>query len=348
MSPDRPAGPAAQGICLGRRSGTSSGGGDEPPVLRSSHGSGPCSRPPDSSWRWRQSAAQAPGDRRHRPIRWAIRCSTAERVREDAFFNTPLQPGPQVRRHRRAEDESVRPRTRRDFPKGPRAASLFWGRNVGSWATPTQDWVEAFFRKFGLQDVHRKRFDLPPQWTAKSAGISFSSGGKQFTLKTARPAEMRRRRRRRARVRPGVGRHRHGGGLRGARRQGQGRADSEHPDAGRPAPLDHRRRRRAARPRRGAAAVGMIYGISDNFALWELRTQGRPGFCVGYEDGRVILERIGKGEKVKVKIALESAGPSRPPACWARCPAPPTRTSSSSRTWMPSSTAPSTTDRAWR
>ena len=57
----------------------------------------------------------------------------------------------------------------------------------------------------------------------------------------------------------------------------------------------------------GAAAVGMIYGISDNFTLWELRTQGRPGFCVGYEDGRVILDRIGKGETVRVRIALESA-----------------------------------------
>ena len=55
----------------------------------------------------------------------------------------------------------------------------------------------------------------------------------------------------------------------------------------------------------GAAAIGMMYGISDNFTV-ELRTQGRPGFCVGYEDGRVILDRIGNGETVRVKIALES------------------------------------------
>ena len=40
-----------------------------------------------------------------------------------------------------------------------------------------------------MQDVHRKSFDLPPQWTARSYDISFSSGSQRFMLKTARPAE---------------------------------------------------------------------------------------------------------------------------------------------------------------
>ena len=45
---------------------------------------------------------------------------------------------------------------------------------------------------------------------------------------------------------------------------------------------------------RGAAAVGIIYGIADNFALWE-GTRTGPGFNVGFEDGRVLRELLGKG-----------------------------------------------------
>ena len=44
----------------------------------------------------------------------------------------------------------------------------------------------------------------------------------------------------------------------------------------------------------GAAAVGMIYGISDNFTLWE-GARDRPGFNVGYEDGKMLRDLLGKG-----------------------------------------------------
>lgn len=101
----------------------------------------------------------------------------------------------------------------------------------------------------------------------------------------------------------------------------------------------------------GAAAVGMMYGISDNFTVWELRTQGRPGFCVGYEDGRQIRDRLGRGETVKVKIALESEERSNLQTASVLGTLPgtlPKRTSLSSRTWTATSTAPSTTDRGWR
>ena len=55
----------------------------------------------------------------------------------------------------------------------------------------------------------------------------------------------------------------------------------------------------------GAAAVGVVYGIADTFALWE-RAGGRPGFNVGYQDSRRLLDVLGKGQPVKVNLKMES------------------------------------------
>ena len=50
------------------------------------------------------------------------------------------------------------------------SGNLFWGRNVGHAraTTTTQAWVESYFRKHNLQNVHRLPFDLAPQWTPKA------------------------------------------------------------------------------------------------------------------------------------------------------------------------------------
>jgi hypothetical protein len=56
---------------------------------------------------------------------------------------------------------------------------------------------------------------------------------------------------------------------------------------------------------KGAAAVGIVFGVSDNFAIWQ-RTGGRPGFNLGYEDGMRLRERLGRGEKVSVRLRLAS------------------------------------------
>jgi hypothetical protein len=55
----------------------------------------------------------------------------------------------------------------------------------------------------------------------------------------------------------------------------------------------------------GAAAVGIIYGIADNFSLWEGARTG-PGFNVGFEDGRVLRELLGKGQPVQVTMKVAS------------------------------------------
>jgi hypothetical protein len=55
----------------------------------------------------------------------------------------------------------------------------------------------------------------------------------------------------------------------------------------------------------GAAAVGVVYGIADNFALWE-GTRTGAGFNVGYEDGKTLRDMIGRGEKVTVTIKVQA------------------------------------------
>ena len=116
---------------------------------------------------------------------------TPEQVKEDAFYKVPRWP--EDRKY--ADIEGMKMKavlreaaaiSRRDKARG----TLFWGRNVGFQGhADTQDWVEGYFRRFGLQDIHRKRFDLPPQWMAKSFEVSFTSGGAHLVLKSARPAE---------------------------------------------------------------------------------------------------------------------------------------------------------------
>jgi hypothetical protein len=67
---------------------------------------------------------------------------------------------------------------------------------------------------------------------------------------------------------------------------------------------------------KGAAAIGVVYGISDNFAIWQgLGGEGEggpgqqrpiktPGFFMGFKDGKVIRDLIGAGQSVKLRMKL--------------------------------------------
>ena len=67
---------------------------------------------------------------------------------------------------------------------------------------------------------------------------------------------------------------------------------------------------------KGAAAIGVVYGISDNFAVWQgLGGQGEggpgqqrpittPGFFMGFKDGKVIRDLIGAEQSAKLKMKL--------------------------------------------
>ena len=232
----------------------------------------------------------------------------AGKVREEAMLRTPLLPedrayaGLEGRRLKQFVME-VDAISLRDRESG----NVFWGRNVGTAGhEATQSWVEAHFRKHALQNVHRMPFDLSPVWTPKSWDISFTSGGTTFRLPSARPA---------ARA-PSTGAAGLdvdvvwvGGGAAAdyIGRDVKGKAVLLH-DIPLPGDIRHTVSLEGSVARafeKGAAAVGIVFGISDNFAIWQ-STDGRPGFNLGYEDGMKIREMLGQGRAVRVRLQLEA------------------------------------------
>jgi hypothetical protein len=228
-------------------------------------------------------------------------------VREDAFLRAPL--GPEDRRY--ADIDGVR---LKQFLMEVDAISLkdrdsgnvFWGRNVGSAGhVATQDWVEAAFRKHGLQNIYRQPFDLQPQWNPKSWDITFTGEGRTFKLASARPSRMP--------STPAGGLEFDvmwlGGGSAAdyVGRDVKGKAVLIQ-DVPLPGDIRHSIAIEGAVQRaidNGAAAIGIVFGISDNFAIWQ-RTGDRPGFNVGYQDGMTIRDLLGKGQSVRVKLQMDS------------------------------------------
>ena len=230
------------------------------------------------------------------------------KVRDDAMLRAPLLPEDRKyadldgRRMKQVVME-VDAISLKDRDSG----NLFWGRNVGTAGhVATQEWVEAYFRKHGLQNIHRMPFDLQPVWTPKAWDISFTGGGRTFKLPSARPAA-------RAPSTPANGLELDivwvGGGADAdyIGRDVKGKAVLVH-DIPLPGDIRHTISLEGSVERayqKGAAAVGIVFGISDNFAIWQ-STAGRPGFNLGYDDGMKIRELIGKGETVKVKMHLDA------------------------------------------
>src|SRR5688572_5163066 len=213
----------------------------------------------------------------------------AGNVRDEAVIRTPLLPedakyGDIDGRRMKAMLLEVDAISLKDRDSGRH----FWGRNVG---TPghvaTQDWVETHFRKNGLKDIHRQPLDLNPQWVANSWDISFTSGGKTFKLNSVRPPAG-------ATSTPPAGLEFElvwvGAGTTAdfVGRDVKGKAVLMQ-DLLLPGDLRHSVALDGAVARafqKGAAAVGVVFGISDNFAIWT-RVTGGPGFNIGYEDSKV-------------------------------------------------------------
>ncbi len=229
--------------------------------------------------------------------------------RENAFYRPPLAPEDK----KYADLDGMRMKAVLNevvaiSQKDKASGAIFWGRNVGfPGHVATQDWVEAYFKKHNLQNIHRKSFDLPPQWVPKSYEIAFTGGGKTFNLKSARPAKD-------TPSLPPAGLELDvvwvatGTAADFVGRDVKGKAVliQSIPE---PGVLRHTINLEGAVARafeKGAAAVGQVYGISDNFSLFELRTQGRPGFSVGYEDGKVLRDLIGQAQQVKVRLKLDA------------------------------------------
>jgi hypothetical protein len=244
-------------------------------------------------------------------------------VRDEAFIRTPLLPGDE----KYADIDGWR---MKDLVREVVAISLktkddktrYWGRIAG---TPgeamTADWVEGKFKQYGLTDIHRREFDLPPQWFPKDWAITFEGGGKTHVFKSVLPA---------------------GRGMGGsvptpangldlevvwvgtgtaadfAGRDVKGKAALIHSIPA-PGSMGHSANYEGAIARaqeKGAAAVGIVYGISNNFAIWQgLGTAGGgtgrqpiaiPGFFMGWEDGKAVRDLLGRGEAVRLKFRLST------------------------------------------
>src|SRR5262249_28578061 len=156
-----------------------------------------------------------------------------------------------------------------------------------------------YFKKNNLQNIQRKSFDLSPQWIpSKGWSVSFNVNGQPLNLVSARPAhgmpstpangltlDV---------VWAGLGTAADFAG-----RDVKGKAVLIQ-DILTPGVLNRQINNEGATDRAikaGAAAVGVVYGIADNFALWE-GTRTGSGFNVGFEDGKKLRDAIGRGEKV--------------------------------------------------
>ena len=228
-------------------------------------------------------------------------------VREDAFLRVPL--APEDKRYADLDGLRMKGVVREVTAisqKDKASGNLFWGRNVGTAGhVATQDWVEGYFRKHNLQNIHRQPFDLAPQWEPKAFEISFSAGGKTFKLESARPF--------RSESTPPAGVEwdvvwaGSGSAADFVGRDVKGKAVLIQ-DLPLPGDIRHSVSVDGVMERafeKGAAAVGVIFGISDNFAIWQSSGR-RPGFNLGFADGRRLLDLIGRGESVKVKYRLVS------------------------------------------
>jgi len=194
----------------------------------------------------------------------------------------------------------------------------YWGRIAGTkYEAMVHDWAEAKFKKYGLQDVHRQPFTLPKQWFPTDWNYTFTSGGRSYTFKSVNPSLNS----------PGtpaagldldvvwVGT---GTAADFAGRDVKGKAVLIHSIPA-PGSMGHSAAYERAMARafeKGAAAIGVVYGISDNFAIWQglggageggpgpQRPITAPGFFMGFQDGKVIRDLIGAGQPVRLKMRV--------------------------------------------
>lgn len=229
-------------------------------------------------------------------------------IREDAFIRIPLRP----------EDEKyadidglwmkqVLGELLQFSQNDKNSGRLFWGRNLGTEAHElSQDWAQQKFRELGLEDVYRRSFALDPVWQMNHWSITFRQGEREFTLPSSRPPEKALSTSSQASsyelmwLGTGTEADYLGRDVRAKAVLIQ--------DIPRPGTLRHSIRTEDALERayaHGAGAVGIVYGISDNFAVWQ-RTGDRPGFNLGYEDGVRLREILGSGKTVSVSLDYQS------------------------------------------
>lgn len=232
-------------------------------------------------------------------------------VREDAYIRIPLSDADQ----RYAAIDGAR---MKDIVREVADISLanrddrtkYWGRIAGTRGEEmAREYVERRFRELGLTDIRDQVFDLPTQWFPAGHDIRVEAGGRTYRFDSMVPA---------LRSNPtdgtldleavwvGTGSTADFLG-----RDVAGKAVFIHSipapgSMGHSAGASWEDAIRRAQDR-GAAAVVVIYGISDNFTIWQGlgRDVAIPGAFMGYEDGNAVKELIGGGEQVRVSMRVD-------------------------------------------
>ena len=232
-------------------------------------------------------------------------------VREDAYIRIPLSEADQ--RYATIDGARLKDVVREvaDISLANRDdRTKYWGRIAGTRGEEmAREYVERRFRELGLTDIRDQVFDLPTQWFPAGHDIRVEAGGRTYRFDSMVPA---------LRSNPtdgtldleavwvGTGSTADFLG-----RDVAGKAVFIHSipapgSMGHSAGASWEDAIRRAQDR-GAAAVVVIYGISDNFTIWQ--SLGRdvtiPGAFMGYEDGNTVKELIGGGETVRVSMRVD-------------------------------------------
>jgi hypothetical protein len=201
---------------------------------------------------------------------------------------------------------------------------LLWGRIAGTkYDDMVEGVVERRFKEFGLQEVRRQYFDLPPQWFPTAWEFSATGGGKTLKLETARAAT-------RSAATPAAGLDLEPVWV------GLGTASDF---AGRdvrdklvliqsiamPGVVAHSAEYNGASQRaveHGAAAVAINVAIPGNFQVQTGPGNSRvPTFTIGTEDMTALREAMERGPvKVRVRLATELRPGLRDASVWGVLP----------------------------
>jgi hypothetical protein len=187
----------------------------------------------------------------------------------------------------------------------------YWGRITGTkYDRETAEWVEAQFRRIGLEQVRFQDFDLPTQWFPTSWEVSVAGAARTVPISTAFPLFNSVASNGEAMLEPvwvGTGTD---ADFMGRDVRGKAAVVYGFPNPGgrNNTALTNGAVRRADEA--GAAAVFVVLGFPGN-VMNEPQAGGTaapanvPVFMIGNEDGTAIREMIEKGEAPKIRLRLD-------------------------------------------
>lgn len=199
----------------------------------------------------------------------------------------------------------------------------WWGRIAG---TPcddeTENLVEARFRQFGLEDIHRQYFDLPPQWFPISWEVKASGGGTKLALDTVMPAPRSAGSKGRLQldaVWVGLG---YASDFAGRDVKGKLAVIYSWPMPGSVANSATYNNAMLRASEMGAAAVLVNVAIPGNFRMaMNGNARGIPTFSIGTDDFSSLRQLMEKGPvKVEVELATEERSGLRDASVWGQLP----------------------------